>query len=51
MPLLNYTTKVPVQRTIGQVQGLLVEAGARPIVAAYDESEDAKEPSGSGGCP
>ncbi len=32
MPLLNYTTSVPVNRTIAQIQGLLVEAGAR----AYD---------------
>jgi len=37
MPLLNYTTSVPTNRTIGQVQGLLVEAGARAIVAEYDE--------------
>lgn len=36
MPLLNYTTGVPVSRTIGQVQGLLVEAGARQITTAYD---------------
>lgn len=36
-PLLNYTTTVPVSRTIGQVQGLLVEAGARSIMAHYDE--------------
>jgi len=37
MPLLNYTTEVPVSRTIGQIQGLLVEAGARSIVTNYDE--------------
>ena len=37
MPLLNYTTTVPVARTIGQVQGLLVEAGARSIMATYDD--------------
>ena len=36
MPLLNYTTTVPVSRTIGQVQGLLVEAGARSIMTNYD---------------
>lgn len=36
-PLLNYTTTVPVSRTIGQVQGLLVEAGARAIMATYDD--------------
>lgn len=37
MPLLNYTTTVPVNRTLGQVQGLLVEAGARAIMAEYDD--------------
>ncbi len=37
MPLLNYTTSVPASRTIGQVQGLLVEAGARRIMTEYDE--------------
>lgn len=36
-PLLNYTTQVSVSRTIGQVQGLLVEAGARSIQTNYDE--------------
>ena len=36
MPLLNYTTTVAVGRTIGQVQGLLVEAGARSIQTDYD---------------
>jgi hypothetical protein len=34
--LLNYTTTVPVSRTIGQVQGLLVEAGARQVMTEYD---------------
>lgn len=37
MALLNYTTTVPVSRTIGQIQGLLVEAGARSIMTNYDE--------------
>ena len=37
MPLLNYTTEVPVARTIGQVQALLVEAGARSIASEYSE--------------
>jgi hypothetical protein len=34
--LLNYTTTVAVARTIGQVQGLLVEAGARQVMTDYD---------------
>jgi hypothetical protein len=37
MPLLNYTTTVPANRTIGQVQALLVEAGARSIMTSYDD--------------
>lgn len=37
MPLLNYTTSVPVSRTIGQIQGLLVEAGARSVMTSYDD--------------
>lgn len=36
MPLLNYTTTVAASRTMGQVQGLLVEAGARSIMTEYD---------------
>lgn len=36
-PLLNYTTTVAASRTIGQVQGLLVEAGARSVMTNYDE--------------
>lgn len=36
MPLLNYTTTVPVGRTIGQIHGLLVEAGARQVMTEYD---------------
>lgn len=36
MPLLNYTTTVSVMRTIGEVQGLLVQAGARQIMAEYN---------------
>jgi len=37
MPLLNYTTTVPVGRSAGQVQGLLVEVGARAIMVTYDD--------------
>lgn len=37
MPLLNYTTTVAVSRTVGQVQGLLVEAGARKVITDYDD--------------
>lgn len=36
MPLLNYTTSVPVNRTIGEISGRLVEAGARSLLTEYD---------------
>lgn len=38
MPLLNYTTTVPAQRTIGGVQAILVEAGARQIMTTYNDT-------------
>lgn len=37
MPLLNYTTKVPARRTAGEIQAMLVEAGARRIMVEYDD--------------
>jgi len=36
-PLLDYTTKVPVSRTIAQVQAKLVEHGARAVMMEYDD--------------
>lgn len=36
MPLLNYRTTVPVHRTVSEIHGLLVEAGARQIGTEYD---------------
>jgi hypothetical protein len=35
MSLLNYTTSVPVSKTIGLVHARLVEAGARQIMTEY----------------
>jgi len=35
-PLLNYTSTVPVSRTVAQVQAKLVEHGARAIMMEYD---------------
>ena len=35
-PLLDYTTTVPVSRTIAQVQAKLVEHGARAVMMEYD---------------
>lgn len=36
MPLLNYTTKVNVYTTLGEIQALLVKNGARKIMQDYD---------------
>jgi len=36
-PLLDYTTSVPVSRTVAQVQAKLVEHGARAIIMEYDD--------------
>ena len=36
MPLLDYTTTVPAQRTIEQIQRLLVKHGAKAIMTEYD---------------
>ncbi len=37
MPLLNYTTKVPVDKTAAEVQKLLAKAGARAVLSEYDD--------------
>lgn len=36
MPLLDYTTSVPVSRTVAQIQAKLVEHGARAVMMEYD---------------
>ena len=36
MPLLDYTTSVPVSRTVAQVQAKLIEHGARAVMMEYD---------------
>jgi len=36
-PLLDYTSKVPVSRTVAQVQAILVEHGARAVMMEYDD--------------
>lgn len=38
MPLLNYTTKVNVHTTLGEIQAQLVKHGARKIMQDYDEA-------------
>jgi len=37
MPLLDYTSKVPVSRTISQIQAKLVEHGARAVMMEYGD--------------
>lgn len=37
MPLLDYTTSVPVSKTVAQVQAKLVEYGARAVMMEYDD--------------
>jgi len=37
MPLLDYTTKVPVSRTVAQIQAKLVEHGARAVMMQYSD--------------
>ena len=37
MALLDYTTKVPVSRTISQIQAKLVEHGARAVMMEYGD--------------
>lgn len=38
MPLLNYTTKVDIFTTLGQIQGMLVKHSAKKILQEYDDN-------------
>ena len=38
MPLLNYTTKVNVYTTLGEIQVQLVKHGAKKIMQDYDDN-------------
>jgi hypothetical protein len=40
MPILNYTTSVSVDRTISQIQGILVAHGARAIMINYNANRE-----------
>ena len=37
MPLLNYTTKVPVIKTLAEIQAILVKAGATAVLNEYQD--------------
>ena len=38
MPILNYTTKIDVYKTLGEIQGVLVRHGARKVLQEYDNA-------------
>lgn len=40
MPLLNYTTKIDIFTTLGQIQGMLVKHGAKKILQEYDDDNN-----------
>jgi hypothetical protein len=35
MPILNYTTTIKVEKTIGEIQGMLAKAGAQAVLMEY----------------
>lgn len=37
MPLLNYTSEIPVERTVGEISMLLAKGGARQVMHDYDD--------------
>ena len=43
MPILNYTTKIPADQTIGELMGILRKHGARQIMVTYDEENNLPE--------
>jgi hypothetical protein len=38
VPIKNYTTKIPVIKTLGEIQGILISHGARKIMSEYGEN-------------
>lgn len=40
MPIKNYTTKIDVHKTLGEIHGNLAAHGARKVMFDYDESGD-----------
>lgn len=37
MPIKNYTTKIPAVQTVGEIQGLLAQHGARKVMMDYSD--------------
>lgn len=44
MPLLNYTTKVPVDRTISEITKLLTKQGATKVMSDFEAGESSEKP-------
>ena len=42
MPILNYTTKVSVYRSINEIQKILVKTGATAVLVEYDDDREVK---------
>jgi hypothetical protein len=40
--MLNYTTKVPAERSLGEISRLLAKSGASAVMHEYDDSGDIK---------
>lgn len=40
MPILNYTTKVPASKTVGEIQEVLAKAGASKIMIDYNKDRE-----------
>ena len=40
MPIANYTTTVAVTKTVGEIQGILGEHGARGVLVEYDDNRE-----------
>lgn len=38
MPILNYTTQIAADKTVGEIQRLLAKAGAKQIMNNYDNN-------------
>jgi hypothetical protein len=42
MPILNYTTEVPSERTVGEITALLIRKQARSITSEFDDAGELK---------
>lgn len=43
MPIKNYTTKVGVYESLGEIQGALTRNGTRKIMVDYDDQEEKQQ--------